>query len=113
LNALIIVGLVAVFAPMAYRMIAPIPPRDVAAIESFLKVRGQRMVALRRMWVGGPGEDYAGRRRRLQTGRPYRVLCEETDGSRWTHVVAVVGRDASGDPALKERVDGVWRRVLE
>lgn len=97
--------------PLLFRKLTPVPPKDMQAIEVFLANRGQTFVSLRRPWFGGPWRTRT--RIPMQVGRPYRILAREPDGSQWRHTIAFDGFDGIGGPALKERVDGDWRPVLQ
>jgi hypothetical protein len=93
-----------------YRMLTPIPPEDLKAIERFLNNRNETPVTVSKRWFGGVGH-WGGRGIYIQTGRPYRVLTQSADGSRRLHHLATDGKDGLGKPQLRQRVDGVWSSV--
>ncbi len=99
-------------APMVYRMVKPIPPEDLAILERFVANRDEKLVAIRKMWIGGPGRS-AGRAFYVQTGRLYRIVAQSSDGSHWTHVLAVDGTDVLGNRQLKQHLNGVWSPVIQ
>ncbi len=97
---------------MAYRMAMPTPAKDLAAVELFLKNRDEKLISIKKMWVGGPARS-GGRAIYVQTGRPYQVMAQSTDGSCWTHCLAVDGIDGLGSLQLKQRLRGVWSPVIQ
>jgi hypothetical protein len=97
-------------APMAYRMVTPTPPDDLAAIRIFLKNRDETLKTVSKTWLGGP---WGGTRIPTQTGRPYRVIAETGDGSSWVHILAGDGKDLLGGAKLQQRVDGAWSPVQQ
>lgn len=103
-----------VFGPMAYRMVMPTPPQDLKAIERFLKNRDQRLLNVQKLWIGGPSR-WGGRVIYTQTGRPYRVIAQSSDGRNWRHDLALDGSDsdALGNPKLKQRLRGEWSDVIQ
>jgi hypothetical protein len=107
-DLVLLVALLAVtFMPVAHRMLAPIPPADVEAIEAYLAEHGQKLVKVERRAFGGPWHRNFGSLP-YQGGRPYRALAREPDGREWVHFVAVDGRNRVGRPRVKERIGGGW-----
>lgn len=102
------------FVPMVYQMIAPTPSDDLLAIDLFLKNRDQKVLDVRKLWIGGPSV-WEGRGVYQQTGRPYRVMARDAEGKAWRHYLAVgVGeRDALGSLKVKQRVLGQWLPVIQ
>ena len=96
---------------MAYRMLTPIPSGDLKVIDLFLRNHKQALGEVRRIWIGGPSK-WGGIVIYEQTGRPYRVTTQSSDGSRWTHDLAVGGKDALGKSKLLERRNGASSPVI-
>lgn len=103
--ALLLAGLL--LGPLLFRMASPIPPKDIAGIEAFLADRSQSLVRVQRKWFGGPWSTTS-RLLPNQTGRPYRIVGREADGSLWIHIVAFDGFDSVGAPSLKHWIGGGW-----
>ena len=104
---LLVLVLAVTLGPLAYRMFAPIPASDRAAIQDYLASHSQTLVKLERRAFGGPWHRNFGSLP-YQGGRPYRAFACEADGREWLHEVAVDGRRRTGDPRVKERINGVW-----
>jgi hypothetical protein len=103
---LILLFLAVVPGPVIWRLARRVPTHDLKAIHGYLSARSQTVERVRPLVIGGPWKlqfpPY-------QYGRPYRVVGREPDGSRWVHIVALVAEKTTGAPALRERVDGIWR----
>lgn len=102
----------AIVGPMVFRMVTPMPTVDMKAIELFLKNRNEVPICVRKTWIGGPSH-WGGRGLYRQTGRPYRVTAQSSDGSRWTYDLAADGKDALGNPRMNQRLGGRWSPVMQ
>jgi hypothetical protein len=96
--------------PTIWRLCRPTPQDDLVAITHFLSNRGQRALAVRKLWFA-PWRMRGGTL--AEAGRPYRLLAIDADGKRYVHVVAADERDPMGHVKLKQRQAGVWMLVLQ
>jgi hypothetical protein len=96
--------------PAIWRLCRSTPQDDLVAITHFLSNRGQRALAVRKLWFG-PWRMQGGKP--AEAGRPYRLLAIDADGKQYVHVVAADERDPVGHVKLKQRQAGVWMPVLQ